>query len=235
MDPESILRAVKDTYLGFQSYADVGTVDMIPPIGKTNLEFKMYFVRPAQVRFEWRDWHPYFGKDGPANENGFCFDGKSVRELILGKQRQAKSLSNAVAGATGVSSGSVLQILKLLYPDCVQSRHSWFEMRDARRLADEEISGRLCYHLVGTIASSDDEEAWISQDDFIVRRLLHRTEVSEKDTERANASALQMLRSMGIKEKIPMATGPQSYHHQFNYNQVVVNKPILDELFTSMQ
>ena len=56
-DPESILKDVRQKYLSFESYSDVGTVEIVPSVGEQSLEFKTYFVRPARFRFEWHDAH----------------------------------------------------------------------------------------------------------------------------------------------------------------------------------
>jgi len=110
VNPELILKNVQETYRGFESYSDVGTVGLVPPIGKTSLEFRTYFEKPSKMRFEWRSWHPYFGKDKPANESVvWSADGEQAHMWFLGNLKHSELMS-AVAGATGVSSASVLMI-----------------------------------------------------------------------------------------------------------------------------
>ncbi len=231
MNSDSILRKVQKTYLEFRSCSDRGTVDRIPPIGETSLDFRTYFVRPSMVRFEWSG--PHF-EELPPDENIFCTNGEQVQMMFLNKLRFCSSLSNAMDCATGVSSASVYQILKLLLPECLEVNRIWYEMRNARRLEDEEISGWPCYHLVGTSVKHDDEEVWISHDDFIVRRRLHRTHVTLQESARRNARNIERLRSKGLPVGPPIKPEARKYTHTYNYNQVIVNKPISAALFESV-
>src|ERR1700679_879053 len=111
MEPESILERVRKKYLELDSYCDEGTIStdgVIRGEAYTNkTEFKTYFARPDKVRFEWQR-----SKDNPfskadVDKNVIWSNGSSTRDVFLGRQRKHKSLSMALAGATGVSSGAV--------------------------------------------------------------------------------------------------------------------------------
>ena len=126
----------------------------MPPIGLgTPTEFKTYFVSPNKIRFEWRSWHPHQSKSVTPNLNVIVSDGIKSQSLFLGELREL-SLSLAIGGATGVSSGAVHMILKLLMPDCVKLNKVWFEFVTASIEGEEEISGALCHHI--TLCSTDE-------------------------------------------------------------------------------
>jgi hypothetical protein len=90
MNPDFILKSVRQKYFSFGSYSDVGTVD-------TALEFKTYYVRSKKFRFEWRDWHLCLGKEQPPNERAVWTDGKESFMRILAKDQRIKGFETALA------------------------------------------------------------------------------------------------------------------------------------------
>jgi len=231
MNAESILKSVIEKYRSFSSYADVGTVETLPSQTKSEIEFKTYFMRPNKVRFDWRDWHS-LDKTTPADENAIWSNGKNSYAWFLGELEHEESLGLAMAGATGVSSCSVLMILQLLFPECVETNSVWFEMQNMQ-IESQELTGLHCYHLVGTETKPDDTEAWISKEDLIVRRLISKTEITAEEDRAFFEETVEMLKAEGRpKEYWPTKpTGARKYYDEFNYQEVKINEPIADAIF----
>jgi len=233
MKSESILKNVQESYLSFESYSDVGSVDIVPSFATTLIEFKTFFSRPSKVRFEWRDWHPYFGKDRPPNENIIWSDGDNSYKCFSGDRTRTQNLSLAIGGATGVSSGAVHKILKLLMPSCIALNSAWYDMHEVRILQDESVHGFSCYHLLGTVKRVNDTEAWISRDDLLVRRIRATNEINAVDNEKQFARRLAELTELGIRnENLPKPTfGVSQYYQEYNYREIKINSPLPEELF----
>ncbi len=118
MDAKSIFDHMLDKYKNCKSYKDEGLVITTstdeakqPP---QSISFKTFFVRPSYFRFYW--------DDGYGDGNSVWCDGKKSHLYFLGKSEEQEHLSAAIAGATGVSSGSAHTIPRLLMPDLVAGR-----------------------------------------------------------------------------------------------------------------
>lgn len=234
MDAAAILQKVRETYLSIEHYSDLGEVTEPPAMSGPPLQFKTFFTRPNKVRFEWRCWHPYFGKEQPPSENAFWSNGSSTTRYFLRQLEQEEHLSGAIAGATGVSRGSVLMILKLLIPDCVDVNTIWYEFQRIKLLQEELVDGFPCYHLVGSCTNDNDTEAWISKEDFMVRRLREHSTISTEDRERTKTEAARILEKMGISpDSFPKLEQNISYTDEFNYSKVVTGVSMPDHLFNS--
>lgn len=170
-EPEAIIKEMKARYLTLESYSDSGTVKNIPPVGKASTEFKTYFERPSRVRFEWRSWHPHFGKRLEPDDNVVFSDGSSHRCYFLGEDSDAESLEMILSAAFGVSSASSLAILKLLVPDCITVKNYWANMTDLE-MDDSDQLQFPCYHIKGSPSRGGLNEVWIKKDDLTVRRVL---------------------------------------------------------------
>lgn len=231
MNANEILLRTKEIYRECSSYSDSGIAQLVPPISKTNLEFATFFVRPNKFRFEWRDWHPYFGKELPPTENALWTDGKRTRTKFLGKIISEKSLGFAVAGATGVSFGTVLLISKLLMGNYIESSLDWFNMSDPRILDEEVVGNSPCYHLVGTVESTDDHDAWIDIHEFLVRRLSHKIARSKDETEGLRQEALRVLKKQGVQECDLPNFEALTRQNVYNFKNVQVNGAVDPSLF----
>jgi hypothetical protein len=229
VNAELILNNVKETYFRFQAYSDVGTADRVPSIGKTPVEFKTYFVRPGRVRFEWRDWHPYFGKEHPADENAIWSNSHHTHMWFLNELKEKGALDLAIAAATGVSKASVHRILTLLLPGCVDLRSSWFDARGLRETENEEVNGFSCHHLVGTSESPDDMEVWVSKNDYVVRRIRNYDSTIALG---ALVRSIDTGETGSSPDLILHRTFPDSqYYNEYNYLEVAVNQTLPDHWF----
>ncbi len=261
MNASEILRQVKEAYAGFSSYADRGTTTlnmnfgemlrdlgmsqqdfekmqreapkMQAPLVECPQEFATFFARPNNFRFEWRDWHPFFGKSKPPNENALCSNDKATYSKFLGSLERTR-LDMAVAGATGISAGSVLMISKLLMPNYIDSAFDWFDMIDVRLQSEVEIDGSRCFHLVGTVLNKDDHEAWITADNFFVRRISSRMKISKEEADGLQQEAQSVLEQAGMDESGVPPLGALDYHTVYDYTEVAINKTIELSLFDAI-
>jgi hypothetical protein len=168
MNAETILSSVREKYLNLEWYSDVGTASLVASRDREiPVEFKTYFGRQNQIRFEWRMWTPVIQD---FSNNSICWNGKKAVSLFLGETTRA-DLTMAIAGATAVSGFAVLSILKLLKPDCANTNSQWFEMRNSRLIAEEHIGDFLCYHIKGDTIEPLNAEAWVDKKEFVIRRI----------------------------------------------------------------
>lgn len=92
MDSQDILSKMRDVYKTFRTYTDSGTVETSGMSGP-GLEFETFFRRPAQFKFHWLSWHPYFGKSQPAQEAAVWTDGQKFKTKFLGQVNEEPNLS----------------------------------------------------------------------------------------------------------------------------------------------
>jgi len=124
--------------------------------------FKTAFVRPGQFRFEYQD-----GTD----RHIIWSKGKDVQtwwDVQPGIQKP-ESLQLAVAGATGVSSGSAARIPGMLMPDKLGG---WggVHISDAKRIEDGTIDKAECFRLEGKYGDNS-ITLWIDKKSYLVRRI----------------------------------------------------------------
>ncbi|HEY9758287.1 MAG TPA: hypothetical protein V6C97_24185 [Oculatellaceae cyanobacterium] len=111
VDPDELLTKTLELYESCSSYSDVGEASC--DMGK--LQFKTYFCRPSQFRFEWSNMYSE-GTNvifSDSDSKVTYFDGES--------DENTGSLALAVAGATGVSLGVAPLVAHLLMPTLFES------------------------------------------------------------------------------------------------------------------
>jgi len=183
-----ILSAMAKAYADCTSYRDTGTVstkfsslgtvsaDSFGGERSNRLEFKTAFVRGGSFRFEYSDL------DGHAAHKPYIIasDGKTVRSWWHVKPgvETAASLGMAIAGATGVSSGSAHHIPRLLLPEI----DGWplTAVVDPRLDGEETLDGHVCLKLVARHSNGDPWTLWIDKDTHLVRQLFRSHEFADK-------------------------------------------------------
>lgn len=175
-DAATILRTSAESYAALRSYSDVGVVET--DVGG-DVSFDTAFVKPDRFRFAWKVGHPFIllrfetitaivRSEGPRTTTWRKVHHEEPTERV------DSSLSMAIAGATGVSSGSAYTIATLLMPTLwgrEDSSASVLVMSSPRLLADETIDRVSCRHLSGLSRHGDPVDLWIGIDDHLVRRL----------------------------------------------------------------
>src|SRR5204863_4759174 len=79
------------------------------------------------------------------------------------------SLEMGIAAATGISSGAVYDVPRLLMPEI----DGWAvtELTRTALVGQEIFEGELCYRIKGFDLDGDLNEVWINQRDFLIRKI----------------------------------------------------------------
>lgn len=230
MSAEAILVSVREKYKSLSSYADEGTVE-ISGTGFEPTRFKTFFVRPNKIRFAWRQWHPYFGQSKPAHDNLIWCNEESSGSWFLDELRTQDKFSLYVAGATGVSSGSVHKILNLLDPNLLGLASNWQNMAEARTIGTETVNEQECHHIIGSGMKPEDTEAWIGCEDGLVHRLHEHLRLTESEIQEKYEQMKKELAEMG-KEPPPLPRLKTfDQHFAYQYQAIQLNPSLDDELF----
>jgi hypothetical protein len=211
------------------------------PMARVPTEFKTHFLMPSKFRFEWREWHPHFGKTHTPNEHIVWSDGEDTHQIILGELTHP-DLQTAIGSATAISELSILMILPLLLhnPFEPQLPFMWSEMRDSRIIKEEVVNGYPCYHLIGTTNTTYDKEVWISKEDYIVRRLKTKIEITNTQAEEQFSAMMAALKDSGqdlrelptnYQDLLRYLPNLPSTEYVHNYRSVMVDKPLPVDLF----
>lgn len=167
---ETILAQMKQTYSSCQTYLDTGvvTTTFIQSSGNWIDEkpFLTAFIRSDRFRFEYQETHSSVEYRYIVWRNGA--DVLSWWDVKPGIGT-GESLDMAIAGATGVSSGSAHIIPALLLPNEISGRQL-SDITEARRIDDAEIDSVNCYRIQGKFAN-DPITIWIEANTFLVRRI----------------------------------------------------------------
>lgn len=172
-----VLAKMAETYAGLRSYQDKGSVRYDILGTQQEVTFKTAFVRP-RFRFEWTTHHPFAPLRFVETKSVVRFDGAKAytwRKYFLknATEEPQESLALAVAGATGVSSGSAHTIATLLIPDLWKESpfgSAVSDLGDAKVVGMEQIDGVDCYRVSG-MRRGERMDVWIGRNDYLIRKL----------------------------------------------------------------
>lgn len=182
-DPKAVetLSRMAQAYADCDSYRDIGEVQTVfYTANGTNLEVKPFrtaFVRPDQFRFEFR-------VQGQSRSRYVVWQrGAEIRTKwdLRNLEESESSLGMALAGATGVSSGSAHTIPALLMPDEVGGR-LLTDVRSMEYVGERETDGVSCHCVAGTYANHP-IKLWIDKEDYMIRRIESTTDFDDFTTE----------------------------------------------------
>jgi len=171
-DGRQIMDRMISTYSELQSYADTGVVlvyrdDNEPPNETT---FETMFSRPQFLKFSWVTHHPYpplrhvkWRNVIWSNDSG-SFSWHNYEQAPSAEREP--SLLIAIAGATGVSSGSAFTVPVLLMPELGIPN----ELSEIRLVAVEDVEGTPCYHLSAIHPRGGLRDLWIGKSDHLLRK-----------------------------------------------------------------
>jgi outer membrane lipoprotein-sorting protein len=175
---QQVLDKMADTYATCKSYRDSGVVtnDFGPRPGSGATyprhvdvkPFRTAFVRPDRFRFEYDDTTP----EKPYIICAKAGDVRTWWHIKPGEEKQT-SLEMAVAGATGVSSGSAHTIPALLLPQKVGGRRLT-ALTELKRLPDEGLEQTPCFKLEGKFANTP-MTLWLDKATFLLVRMVQDT------------------------------------------------------------
>lgn len=234
MNPAEVLDRLAEKYAQCRSYSDRGTVEFDDVEEKTQtLEFSTRFFRPTYFSFEWQDYGPNRGKS-----DALCvLWSKDGITNVLNRWgvESLKSLSLAIAGATGCSAGAAYIVSSLLLAEVRDGTRHLLTLTEIQSLPSELFEDEHCFVLEGSLFKSRDTTLWVSQRDFALRRLREdrswTAEESQKEHDAilSNKELMQQLEAAGIA---PPKTGRYSsrrFVSDYTFRNVVFDGQI-DEL-----
>jgi len=225
MDADSIVQQTLRKYSQCSTYSDEGCIETAG-FGRPGILFKTDYVRPSLFRFEWRSWHPFFGRIAPEYYNVIGADERGAYEfydwsfgLGLSFKRRCKTLALAIAGATGISQGAAYLVSSLVMPLVVlRDRKETLTLYDAEFLPVEPGSFGGCYHIRCNQREDFVHEFWIDRDDFSLRKIL-----TEFSTTKEKESASLLLKTAALL--CPRICT------EYVFNKAVFNQPIAESVF----
>jgi len=177
-DATSILSNMFRVYSRLASYQDEGILVTTndEPTGGTieKMPFKTFFKRPHLFLFEWTE----FTITKLGRKNVVWFNGKEAFMYWEPDSYEKKeSLSMAVAGATGISLGTVNTVSTMLSPG---------EFGDSRLnrlvkpalLGEDVFDGIRCFHIKAT-EDGNPIELWVGKTDFLLRKIKRESKKDE--------------------------------------------------------
>ena len=192
-----IINKMTERYRAVKSYQDSGVVQSYRKSGEKGLvnSFKTYFVRPGyQFRFEWEEPETRYSQ----KSWNIVWSDRGVVSTYSnwGGLEEEKSLSMAVAGATGVSRGAAHSIPELLIEEI--AGFSLSEVERVSLLREEKFDGEDCYVVRGFHPFGFAIDLWISKRDLLLRRMRENNEDGTVDEE--------VRRDIKINHMIPAET-----------------------------
>jgi hypothetical protein len=193
VDAQDVLREVVALYASLSSYVDTGhvTIRFVESGLLSRTTFSTLYQKPSLFRFTFFRPHPHPPLSHIVTEHAAGFDGSEGYFLTKrGEDAQAsrsiRNLSLAIAGATGVSSGSAHTIGRLLLPEVQGS--SILDWLDPRFNDDTEIDGKACYSIVAQHPKDSERELWVEKDTLLLRKVTGLRETSRSEETRENIS-----------------------------------------------
>lgn len=193
-----ILERAARVYEECASYRDAGSVVTTFHMGDgtstRELSFSTAFVRPDRFRFE----YTLDGSSTGVPTYVIWRHGGEVKSwwALRPSVKVEKSLSMALAAATGVSAGSAHDVPSLLMPKEVLGRRLR-DLPEAVRKADEPVAGHACFVVEGKIPppppevvkklnlprlySTVPETVWIDQTTYLVRKIERTLPIGKGD------------------------------------------------------
>lgn len=178
-DAAVLLARAKKSYLGLKTYQDEGSVTYPLLFSDQEVTFKTAFVRPGMLRFEWSSGHPFPPLRFLVTRSAIVSDGQRIYTWVKypGKsavERNERSLADAVAGATGVSSGSAHVIATMLMDDLWGDEpfgDSILNVSSPVHNGRQSIEGVMCDKIRGVNGRGDIVDLWLGAEDSLVRRM----------------------------------------------------------------
>ena len=169
---DDIIRQMAKVYAASRSYSDEGifTSVFISTERTRTIEklFKTAFIRPDRFRFEYRE------KNNPGGNSHYIVykNGEDIKVYWnIGPEMASKitTLSEALAAAAGISSGTARNVPTMLIPAESQFRNA-ITFYDPQRIEDEDFDGVDCFR-ISDPADYRRLNLWIGKKDFLLRKM----------------------------------------------------------------
>jgi outer membrane lipoprotein-sorting protein len=177
-DAKEILENMFKAYSRFASYQDEGilitTKDEATGGTIEKMPFKTFYKRPDLFRFEWTDYAiTKLGRTKVIWSNGK----EAFTYWEPDNYEKEKSLSMAVAGATGITSQTVNTVHDLLIQEEFESSRLK-HMVNVSLVGEEEFEGVSCYRIKG-VEGDEPFDLWIGKTDFLLRKLRRESKIDD--------------------------------------------------------
>lgn len=176
MDAADIMFSLAEAYSTCQTYEDRGLVRHFEQEDvesyRHRIAFKTLYSAPNKAYFEWVERPLGNPESAPYRVNAFWSDGeKSCLQFFSHEsEKQVPSLDYAVAASAGLSKGSSVHVFGYLLESLRLKMRTLVRLQEVERLADERVDGISCFHLHGRAANGSEENLYIDQENFLLRR-----------------------------------------------------------------
>ncbi len=174
-DAPTLLRRVVKAYAALNSYQDSGTVTRYDGSDSPyQTPFMTAYQSPSLFRFSFSRPHPYPPLRHIVTKVDLGFDGTAAFYVTKRYDKPPMSqptqdLNEAIARATGISSGAAHTISQLLLRDI--SGFSILELVEARSLDDTRFNGIECHLISAQHPKGGEWRFWIEKDTLLIRKL----------------------------------------------------------------
>ncbi len=198
MDAREVLQRMIALYGSLNSYSDTGYV-------KTNITaraavhrkwFSTLYQKPSSFRFTFFRPHPYPQLGHIVTEHVVGFDGAEGYRIMKGPDdaqplRSTTSLTLAIAGATGISSGSAHTIARLLLPQV--GGLSILDLLNPRFNDATAIDGTDCHSISAQFPEGGEQELWVEKGTLLLRKVIDSRASARSEEVRENICVNEVL------------------------------------------
>jgi hypothetical protein len=198
-DAHKLVEETLRTYRGLTTYQDDGTVSIQttdqPPVQRATFETR--FLRPSYFRFKFAIPHPHPPLSHVVTNCVCGFDGKQAYLWMKHhedrpKVQKYKSITMAVAGATGISSGSAHTIAQLLLKGF--NDKELLSLKNAK-LGDKQVmEGKTCRAISGKLPRAKINVALLVDVDTMLLQQL--------TTDFEDFSSIEIRRNIRVNESL---------------------------------
>lgn len=186
-EARQIVDRMAEVYASCSTYRDEGRVETVyfERVGESTetLRFRTAFVRPDRFRFEYVDASDRYVIHSDSNGTRTWWD-------VTPGVEEEDSLELALAGATGISSGSAHTIPSLLLNEAHSFRLT--DLTELMLLPDANLDGVSCYRIQGKNRGGDVESLWIEKKTYLLRRIDTGMQFSDFRTEETTTYSPQV-------------------------------------------
>ncbi len=151
--------------------------------------FSTLYQKPSSFRFTFFRPHPYPQLGHLVTQHVVGFEGAEGYRLTIKPNdvqpvRSTTSLELAIAGATGISSGSAHTIGGLLFPQVAGL--SILDLLSPRFNDETDIDGVVCHSITARLPKGGERELWIERDALLLRKVIHSRDTACSEEVREN-------------------------------------------------
>lgn len=243
MDAADIMFKMAETYANCRSYQDRGIVRHFELEGEEDyrhrIAFKTSFNKPDAFYFEWAETPVGDPETAQHRISAFWTENKKNEQEIgpvrvfrqFYSQSEAQlcpSLDYVIAASAGISKGASVTVAAFLLPSLRQKMSAMFRMRELNLEGKEVIDGQSCHYLKGTNWGGSEEEFWIDQQTFLLKRsrvaIVIKPGVDEKQL--AAIMKIDPEQAEEYRKFRQAQTEERRFWNQLDYHEAAINETI---------